>query len=92
MSRSSTVTFTNHLQIATFIVCVPGEALYSCISVFQADGQFRPEFGFMSGLAAHDRTNMRLMQTDNPVINAPRMIVQHRSLLIVKGSDQDQLF
>ena len=90
MSRSSPVTLTNHLQIATFIVCVPGEAFYSCISVFQAGGQFRPEFGFMSGFATHD-PNMWLMQTENPVINAPRMI-KHRSLLTVKGSDHDQLF
>ncbi len=49
-------------------------------------------FGFMSGFATHDRPNMWLMQTDNPLINAPRMIVKHRSLLIVKGSDQEQLF
>ncbi len=62
------------------------------ISVLQTGGLFRPEFGFLSGFATHDRPNMWLMQTDNPLINAPRMIVKHRSLLIVKGSDQEQLF
>ncbi len=81
------------------VVCTPSMALRAELSArcrFRNSGftifAGRPERLFLSGFATHDRANMRLRQTDNPLINAPRMIVKHRSLLIVKGSDQEQLF
>ena len=92
MSGSCLESFADRRQVSRFVVCLPRKPFDSRITVLKTGGQLCAEFRFMSGLAAHNRTHMRLLQTDNPMVNPTGMFTQHLPLLIMNRANHSDLF
>ena len=92
MSRTLLVLFDHILQARGLIVCVKAVSFETRPAVANANIELYAKLYLRLGFSAHDRSDPRLAQTDDPVLNTVRTVIVHFFLLGVDRLDCGKLF